>query len=82
MIFDLSNAYFCLQSQEFQYSLTRIVKGIASSRDSAREGYFSVLSILLKYRTDLSISMLLDVLNKSLKIGNVSKGVSIFRVKK
>ncbi|XP_077295756.1 MYB binding protein 1a [Arctopsyche grandis] len=61
------------ESQEFQYSLTRLIRGIASSRQTAREGYFCTLTILLKYRTDFSITVLLEKLNKELKIGSLSK---------
>lgn len=64
---------FALQRQkELQYSLKRLIRGCGSSTNISRSGFFVGLVAILKSFSaeDVSIQMVIDVMNKELHVGS------------
>jgi len=60
---------------ELQYTLNRLVRGVASSRVSARKGFYATLVGLLSAFTLLTVEDVLAALKKELHSANSSKSV-------
>lgn len=63
-----------------QYTLNRLVRGVASSRISARKGFYTALVGLLSAFSFLTVKMVLTAVKKELHSANSSKSVSFCSV--
>lgn len=63
-----------------QYTLNRLVRGVASSRISARKGFYSALVGLLSAFSFLTVKLVLTAVKKELHSANSSKSVSFCSV--
>jgi DNA polymerase phi len=61
---------------ELQYTLKRLVRGVASSRVTARKGFYATLVGLLSAFSFLTVEDVLLALKKELHSANSSKSVS------
>ncbi|GLE04057.1 hypothetical protein PINS_up012968 [Pythium insidiosum] len=61
---------------EVQYTLKRLVRGLASSRDAARQGFSAALSALLRaFPAHVSLSETLSVLRDAMEVQQNMKGM-------
>lgn len=60
---------------ELQYTLNRLVRGVASSRVAARKGFYATLVGLLSAFSFLTVEDVLAALKKELHSANSSKSV-------
>ena len=58
---------------ELEYSVTRLVKGLASSRKGARQGFATVLTEVLSEFASLSPEGMLRLITKTLEVTGSSK---------
>ena len=58
---------------ELEYSVTRLVKGLASSRKGARQGFATVLTEVLSEFGSLSPETVLSLIAKNLEVTGSSK---------
>ena len=60
---------------DLDYSLKRLVKGLSSSRDSARLGFSSCLTIILTTHTNISLESILSLSDENTIITGSSRGM-------
>lgn len=63
---------------ELQYALNRLVRGVASSRVTARKGFYATLVGLLSAFSFLTVEDVLAALKKELHSANSSKSVRFY----
>jgi DNA polymerase phi len=63
---------------ELQYTLNRLVRGVASSRVTARKGFYATLVGLLSAFSFLTVEDALAALKKELHSANTSKSVRLY----
>ncbi|CAK4152252.1 unnamed protein product [Aphanomyces euteiches] len=62
-------------SDELSYTLKRLVRGLASSRDAARQGFSTALTALLHHFPSLSVESVLDLVLTTMDASNSMKGM-------
>nr|CCA22397.1 conserved hypothetical protein [Albugo laibachii Nc14] len=63
------------QTERLQYTLRRLIRGLASSRDAARQGFSVALSVLLQSFPQVTLQETIDLLNDYLQIRPSMKSV-------